>query len=86
MIDVIKQAAEKWKAYHDKPCRPPYLVPTNEELQAAYLLADVFLYENHPAFVSRMACNRCELKHKCKFAMDGYNLDTEPGIDCLATK
>jgi hypothetical protein len=62
------------------------LTPTNEELQAAYILADVFLYENHPEFVGRMACNRCELKHECEFTMESYNLDTEPGIDCLATK
>ena len=31
------------------------------------------------------ACNRCEAE-SCEFRGDGYNLDCEPGIDCLAAK
>lgn len=46
MSDVIKQAAETWKAYHDKPCHPPHLTPTDELIEAmkegfAVRLADV---------------------------------------------
>lgn len=31
------------------------------------------------------ACNRCEVE-SCEFRGDGYNLNCEPGIDCLAAK
>ena len=34
---------------------------------------------------ARHACNRCEVDD-CDFRGDSYNLDCEPGIDCLATK
>ena len=34
----------------------------------------------------RMACNRCNIKDSCEFSGDLYNLDTEPKIDCLASK
>lgn len=34
----------------------------------------------------KMACNRCDIKSSCEFAFDAYNLDTEPKIDCLASK
>lgn len=42
-VDKIQAAVAIWKAYGDKPCRPPYLVPSNEEIQAAYVLADAFI-------------------------------------------
>ena len=34
----------------------------------------------------KMACNRCDIKGTCEFAFDVYNINTEPKIDCLASK
>ena len=31
-------------------------------------------------------CSRCDIYDKCEFAFDLYNADSEPKIDCLATK
>lgn len=42
--------------------------------------------EHHPDLRDRMAYNRCDLKAECEFALELYNLDCEPKIDCLATK
>lgn len=41
--DEIQSAMTTWKAYLDKPCRPPFLVPSDQEIQAAYVLADAYV-------------------------------------------
>ncbi len=34
----------------------------------------------------KTACVRCEIRKTCDCAFDPYNIDVEPGIDCLAAK
>lgn len=60
--------------------------PGLDESRAAFALANAFAMEHHPDLRDRMACNRCDLKAECEFALKPYNLDCEPKIDCLATK
>jgi hypothetical protein len=38
------------------------------------------------ALCQNMACAKCTAALHCEVAFDRYNLDTEPGIDCLAAK
>lgn len=33
-----------------------------------------------------VVCWRCDIKEECSVAFDGYNVDVEPGIDCLGAK
>lgn len=49
--------------------------PGSDQSQAAFAIADAFLMEHHP-----------DLKATCEFALEPYNLDCEPKIDCLAAK
>lgn len=84
--EALQAAMAIWKAYNDKPCRPPFLVPSALEIQSAYTLADAFLQEHHPDLRDRMACNRCDLKAECEFSLEPYNLDCVAKVDCLATK
>lgn len=60
--------------------------PGSDQSQAAFALADAFLMEHHPDLRDRMACNRCDLKAECEFALEPYNLDCVAKVDCLATK
>lgn len=45
--DVVR-AAEAWRGYMAKPAEPPHLLPTADEIQAAYVLAQQYTIE-HPA-------------------------------------
>lgn len=42
-------------------------------------------FVNMDAINAAHACNRCEVDD-CEFRGDLYNLDCEPGVDCLAAK
>ena len=34
----------------------------------------------------KTVCCTCNMRHTCDVAFESYNVDVEPGIDCLAAK